>query len=119
MAESPRLICRSEDLADAGRGVRFEIEMKGRQIAAFVVRHHGRVVGYLNRCGHLPTELDWNAGDFFDSAGRDLLCATHGARYDAATGRCLGGPCDGVPLVPVRIEERDGKVYYAGRHEDG
>jgi nitrite reductase/ring-hydroxylating ferredoxin subunit len=66
--------------------VRFEVDYVGAQAPAFVVRFRGRVVAYLNRCGHMPMELDWREGVFFDSEGRDLLCSTHGAAYDAASG---------------------------------
>ena len=114
MAESPRLICASDALAEAGRGVRFEVEYFGQPAPAFAVRYGGRVHAYLNKCGHIPMELDWQEGVFFDYAGRDLLCSTHGATYDTQTGRCLGGPCNRTPLVKLRVEERDGNVYFVG-----
>ena len=114
MAEPPRLICASGALADAGRGVRFEVEYFGQPAPAFAVRYGGRVHAYLNKCGHIPMELDWQEGVFFDHAGRDLLCSTHGATYDTQTGRCLGGPCNRTPLVKLRVEERDGNVYFVG-----
>jgi nitrite reductase/ring-hydroxylating ferredoxin subunit len=47
-----------------------------------------------------------------------LLCSTHGATYDARSGRCLGGPCNGTPLVKLRVEERDGQVYFMGFQDD-
>jgi len=35
--------------------------------------------------------------------------------HDAAdTGKCLGGPCGGTPLVQLQVEERDGKVFFKG-----
>lgn len=114
MADHERLICASGALVDSGRGVRFEVEYFGEPAPAFAVRHGGRVRGYLNRCAHVAMELDWQEGVFFDSDGRDLLCSTHGATYDAQSGRCLGGPCNGSPLVKLRIEERDNMVYFTG-----
>jgi len=118
MADGARLICASGDLREAGAGVRFDVEYFGERAPAFVVRFQGRVHGYLNRCAHVATELDWRAGAFFDSAGRDLICSTHGAVYAADSGRCLGGPCGGAPLVPVRLEERDGQSYFMGVADD-
>ena len=118
MAEEPRLVCESGALADGGRGVRFEVEYFGERTPAFVVRKDGVVHGYLNRCGHVAMELDWQEGVFFDADARDLLCSTHGATYDAATGRCLGGPCNGTPLVKLRLEERNGLVYFIGFDDD-
>jgi nitrite reductase/ring-hydroxylating ferredoxin subunit len=114
MADDARLICAAADLREAGAGVRFEVEYFGEPAPAFAVRYKGRVHGYLNRCAHIATELDWRAGEFFDSQGRDLICSTHGAVYAADSGRCLGGPCGGAPLVPLRLEERGGQVYYLG-----
>lgn len=118
MADSKRLICPSSALRDAGRGVRFELEYFGEPAPAFVVRHSGVVHGYLNRCAHVAMELDWQEGVFFDADGRDLLCSTHGAVYDAASGRCLGGPCNRTPLVKLRIEECEGMVYFTGFTDD-
>ena len=118
MADEQRLICESAALVDAGRGVRFEVEYFGEQAPAFAVRHRGSVHGYLNRCAHVAMELDWQEGVFFDSDGRDLLCSTHGATYDAASGHCIGGPCNGTPLVKLLTEERDGMVYFTGFEDD-
>ena len=114
MADDERLICAAAELLDAGGAVRFEVEYFGEKTPAFVVRFERRVHAYLNRCGHLPMELDWREGEVFDLAGRDLICSTHGATYSAASGKCLGGPCGGTPLVSLQVEERDGKVYFKG-----
>ena len=118
MAESERLICPSGALAEAGRGVRFEVGYFGESAPAFAVRKGGRVHGYLNRCAHVAMQLDWQEGVFFDTGGRDLICSTHGAVYDASSGQCLGGPCNRSPLVKLCMEERDGMVYFTGFHDD-
>jgi nitrite reductase/ring-hydroxylating ferredoxin subunit len=118
MAAGERLICPSAALADAGRGVRFEVEYFGERAPAFAIRKGGEVHAYLNRCAHVAMELDWQEGVFFDSNGRDLLCSTHGAVYDAASGQCLGGPCNRSPLVKLLVEERDGCVYFTGFQDD-
>ena len=114
MADDERLICVSGALQDSGKAVRFEVEYFGARAPAFVVRFGGRVYGYLNRCGHLPMELDWREGEVFDLAGRDLICSTHGATYAPESGKCLGGPCGRTPLVSLRVAERDGQVYFKG-----
>ena len=94
--------------------MRFEVDFAGSTVPAFAVRYAGEVHGFLNRCSHVAMELDWQEGVFFDLTGHDLLCSTHGARYDPRSGRCLGGPCNGTPLVKLRIVERQGNVYFAG-----
>ena len=111
MAAAERLICAGADLVDSGDGVRFEIEIDGRAEPAFAVRYEGRVHAYLNRCAHMPMELDWKPGKFFDISGLLLICSTHGAVYEPDTGRCVGGPCYETGLVAVSVEERDGQVF--------
>lgn len=110
MARAERVICTSADLVEAGDGVRFEVTRYGAVEPAFAIRFGGKVHAYLNRCAHVPVELDWIPGKFFDGEGMVLLCSTHGAMYDPATGGCLGGPCGRGALRPLTIEERDGKV---------
>ncbi len=111
MAQTQRVICASAALTDGGPGVRFKTQFAGKEAAAFVIRYDGRVYGYLNSCAHIPVELDWMEGEFFDKAGLYLVCATHGATYEPATGHCIMGPCKGSNLVAAKVEERDGSVY--------
>jgi nitrite reductase/ring-hydroxylating ferredoxin subunit len=111
MAGNKHPICDADALTDGGRGVRFTVQRHGREEPAFAVRHDGVVRAFLNRCGHIPAELDWSEGEFFDLSGLYLLCATHGAMYLPDTGRCVGGPCAGRGLVPLVVEEADGKVF--------
>jgi len=111
MAQSPRLICASGELEEGGRGVRFEVERHGRQEPAFVVRYDGVARAYLNRCAHVPMELDWQPGVFFEPQGLYLMCATHGAIYDPATGLCTGGPCRGRSLAPLSVSETGGQIF--------
>lgn len=111
MVARERLICRSEDLLERGNGVRFEAAWMGGWEPAFAVRYRGRVHAYLNRCSHVPMELDWQEGRFFDSAGLYLICGTHGALYAPDSGACVGGRCNGKGLRPLEVSERDGCVY--------
>ena len=111
MAAGKRLICASDELADTGAGVRFDIVRQGEAVKAFVIRHHGRVHAYLNRCGHVPVELDWQEGHFFDHSGLYLVCSTHGALYSPENGRCIAGRCAGRGLAPVPVTEEEGGVY--------
>lgn len=111
MAESERLICASEAVAEGGVGFRFCVTRFGREEPAFAVRFHGRVYAYMNRCGHVPVELDWQHGEFFDTSKLYLICATHGALYSPESGHCLGGRCNGKGLEPVSVIERNGEIF--------
>lgn len=111
MAAPLRLICASAELLEGGSGVRFEYALDADIQPAFAVRYNGIVHAYLNRCAHISVELDFNAGEFFDESGLFLVCATHGAMYEAETGACAGGPCAGKGLYKLSVLERDGNVY--------
>lgn len=103
-------VCPSDALAERGDGVRFEVAHRGGSLPAFVLRIEDRPVAYLNQCAHVPVELDWNPGRFLDDTGTVIVCATHGAVYDAADGACVGGPCHGRGLQQVPCREADGWV---------
>ena len=105
-------LCASAELAERGRALVFDVLQYGEPVRAFALRFEGHVVAYLNRCLHVPVEMDWQPGVFLDSEQRFILCSTHGAAYEPADGRCVGGPCGRGRLTAVQVEERDGQVYW-------
>ena len=105
-------ICDSESLDEGGKGIRFPVTVDGDDLTAFVVRYGLEPRAYLNRCAHLPMELDWTEGEFFESSGLYLMCATHGALYEPDTGHCAGGPCRGGRLHAINVIERDKKIFW-------
>lgn len=105
------MICASASLANGGKGIRFDISTDSGTLSAFVIRHGGKVYGYLNRCAHIGIELDWQPGEFFDDSGLYLICATHGATYLPDSGKCIAGPCRGARLTQLEVSEQDGGVY--------
>ena len=111
-AVEPVLLCASEVLVERGDAVVFEVQQWRRKVGAFVMRFEGRVVAYLNQCAHVPTEMDWQEGKFLDRDRELIICSIHGATYDPLNGRCVGGPCMGGRLTPLRVEERDAQVYW-------
>ncbi len=104
------VICASADLQDGGKGIRFTVDWHGQPAPAFVIRHQGEPHAYLNQCGHVPVELDWQEGDFFDGDGVYLICATHGALYSPKDGHCVTGRCSGKGLTSLPVEERDNRI---------
>lgn len=113
-----RRICASAQLKERARGVRFRFGRGPETRPAFVVRYAGQARAFINECAHLAVELDWQPGDFFDTAHEALVCATHGARYHPASGVCLGGRCNGKGLRPLATEERDGWIFIAASAAD-
>ena len=105
-------ICDLESLDEGGKGIRFPVTVGGDDLTAFVVRYGQEPRAYLNRCAHLPMELDWTEGEFFESSGLYLMCATHGALYEPETGQCAGGPCRGGRLHAINVTERDKKIFW-------
>ncbi|WEF36026.1 Rieske 2Fe-2S domain-containing protein [Pseudoduganella chitinolytica] len=112
MVSDEILICAADAVVDGGMGVRFPVTAGGEDATAFVIRHGGKAYGYLNRCAHVPIELDWAPGEFFESSKMYLMCSTHGAVYIPSTGQCAGGPCRGGKLRPIGVTERDDRLYW-------
>lgn len=112
MADIEIPICPAQELFDGGKGFRFPVTAGGEDRTGFVVRYRGVPYAYLNRCAHVPVELDWNQGEFFDSEGHYIMCSTHGAMYVPETGRCAGGPCRGGRLRQISVFERDGQIFW-------
>ena len=108
----PRRLCGSAQLAERGNALIFEVLHFREPARAFAMRFDGQVVAYLNRCVHVPTEMDWQPGEFLDSAREFILCSIHGAAYDPRNGRCVAGPCGRGKLTLLHVEERDGEVYW-------
>ena len=105
-------LCDARALEEGGRAWVWEVQEYGRPLRAFALRFGGQVRAYLNRCVHVPTEMDWQPGEFFDTDKRWIICSLHGATYEPADGRCVGGPCARGRLKPVAVAERDGQVYW-------
>ncbi|MDR7375564.1 nitrite reductase/ring-hydroxylating ferredoxin subunit [Rhodoferax ferrireducens] len=127
MAESPLIfrevlpvqaipLCNAGDLHDGGDAVPFDVMYLGESCRAFAIRYNGQAYAYLNRCTHVPMELDYQPNRIFDDSGEWLLCATHGAAYRPDTGDCGGGPCRGG-LVKIALSEQDGVVHWHTRHQ--
>lgn len=103
----------AQAVVEGGDALRFDVAIGGRPATGIVIRHRGQLRAYLNRCAHVAMELDWLPGRVFDADGQSLVCATHGALYDPADGRCTGGPCAGRGgLRPIALVERGGQLYW-------
>ena len=89
----------------------FDVVYDGEMCRAFAIRYEGLPQAYLNRCSHVPVELDFQPNRIFDDSGQWLVCASHGAVYQPDTGQCAGGPCRGG-LVKIMLLERDSVIFW-------
>ena len=105
-------LCRADELAERGRALAFDVLLWRQPARAFALRFDGRVVAYINRCAHVPTEMDWQPGEFLDAERRNIVCSIHGATYAPESGRCVGGPCGRGRLIALEVSESDGQVYW-------
>lgn len=106
MTDSAEWRCSAADLPP-GHTAKFSLAVGGRAVDGLVVNHDGRYYAYVNRCAHVGTPLDLWPNEFLSEDGRALVCATHGAVYEPATGVCTAGPCVGDALEPLPLR-RDG-----------
>jgi nitrite reductase/ring-hydroxylating ferredoxin subunit len=68
------------------------------------------IIGYRNICPHMGIELDWEPARLLTRGGDFLRCTGHGALFEATTGLCTRGPCQGEALIPVSLHIQDGVV---------
>ena len=108
----PLPLCRSDDLLERGVAHVFDVLQWRQPARAFALRFDGQVVAYLNRCVHVPAEMDWQPGEFLDSDKRYIMCSIHGAIYEPRSGVLVAGPCRHGRLTRVEVSEIDGLVYW-------
>ncbi len=94
------------------RAVRFAPSVDGMRREALVLRDEsGEVRAFRNLCKHLPILIDAGSRRYLTPDGRELLCATHGARFRLTDGLCVHGPCKGASLDPVPVV-REGDALF-------
>lgn len=103
--ESPRLLCRLEDLAATGCR-EFRLGPGEWPLRGFVLNTPRGVRAYVNRCPHLDYPLNYLPDEFLTYNRKHIQCTMHGAVFEKDSGLCVGGPCLGRSLhaLPVCIE---------------
>jgi len=90
--------------------IKFAFDEDGVRKEGFVIRHGGDLYAYRNECRHIPMTMDWVENRFLSRDGCHVQCATHGARYEIATGLCVDGPPLGERLHPLPVEAVGGEI---------
>lgn len=102
-------LCRVEDIENPGaRG----FSLPGAEPAEiFVVRTGDAVNAYINSCPHIGTPLEFRPDQFLTRDRSEILCSTHGARFEISSGACIAGPCRGQSLQRVPVKVVDGWIW--------
>jgi len=103
-------------LPDEGKAVTFNFlqhfpskdQIAAHDYEGFIICHQGKLMAYRNSCPHAGSPMDWLPGQFFSEDGSQLVCHTHDARFDPATGDCLSGPCPhGLGVLPFQNQQAE------------
>lgn len=113
---SEHVICSLDDLTDPGSRS-FTIGADDWPLRGFVVRRGADVFAYVNRCPHAGHPLNLRMNQFLTPDGALILCNSHGALFEPATGVCVGGPCVGRELVSIPVRVNNGRVLLDGDPE--
>jgi len=81
----------------------------GEDVEAILVDTDEGVRAWRNYCQHL-THIPLDKGSGAPVRDGEVLCANHGAMFDADSGLCTHGPCEGATLEAVAVRVADGTV---------
>ncbi|WP_331236272.1 Rieske (2Fe-2S) protein [Natronorarus salvus] len=100
-----------EELPEHGTLV-FRVERDDEVREAILVVHEGGVDAWENYCQHF-THIKLDKGTGAPMRNGEIVCANHGAMFEADTGYCTFGPCEGAYLNRIGIEIDAGDVSLA------
>ena len=105
-------VAKAADVAP-GESLKFMMPIRKADEECFLINFGGKYYAYVNRCRHVPMAMDWVDNQFFAEEGRYLMCQTHNAYYQPATGECIAGPptACGKYLYSIPLEIEDGTIY--------
>jgi nitrite reductase/ring-hydroxylating ferredoxin subunit len=103
-----------------GESMKFLLPIRGADEECFLINFHGAFHAYVNRCRHVPMPMDWVDNQFFAEEGRYLMCQTHNAYYEPASGECIAGPASacGKFLYRVPLEIANDIIYARAPEEE-
>lgn len=95
------VLARLDEAPAEGVLVRTAPRADGTTRSVLVVRPAaGGVAVYDNVCPHLGAPLDGGSGQVLRKRDH-IFCRFHFATFEAATGECVWGPCQGKALTPA------------------
>lgn len=104
-----RVLCSLAELEETGsRG--FAVGEGDWPLRGFIVKTPQGVAAYVNYCPHAGHPLNFRPNRFLTPDGNLILCGSHGALFERATGLCVLGPCAGQSLTRIPIDVTNGYV---------
>ncbi|MEA1931329.1 MAG: Rieske 2Fe-2S domain-containing protein, partial [Euryarchaeota archaeon] len=83
----------------------------GDEVKEAILLHDDEgVVSWLNYCQHF-THIKLDKGSGAEMRDGEVICTNHGAYFEADSGRCTFGPCEGAFLNELAVGVDDGAVY--------
>lgn len=79
---------------------------------AILVRSDDGVTAWLNYCRHF-THVRLDTGSGGELRANEIVCTSHGAMFDSASGVCTYGPCEGATLESISVRIDDDAVSLA------
>ena len=98
------------DIPDPGT-VEFKVGEGDWPFRGMVVHWQSAVYAYANSCAHAGHPLNFQPDKFFNTDNTLLMCSSHGAVFEPATGLCVAGPCVGASLESLVCRVESGKVF--------
>lgn len=109
LPDGREFLCTIKDLDATGA---IGIERNSPPFEIVVVGSKQKLQGYVNSCPHMGTPLEMSPGKFLDETKTQLICSTHGARFNVNNGICTFGPCKGQALQTVKLHIFGENVYF-------
>ena len=98
-------VCELAELASPGA---HEFSHDGWSAWGFVVRSEAGISGFVNVCPHAGHPLNYRPHGFLTKDEGHIMCSSHGAMFDLASGDCVAGPCRGRALRRLEVRVQDG-----------
>jgi len=108
-------ICTHLELNESSFLIR-SICFKNQPTTAIIFAFEGVVYAYINHCMHMHKPLNCEQDAVFDETGKYLRCSMHGFIFDPKTGECQSPVCLGQRLKSLRLEDRNGLLYFTEKH---
>ena len=112
-----QIVCKLESIEDGG-AVEARVDRDNQpSLNLAVCRHGDQVFAWHNICPHQGRALNFAPNRFLFTPEGQLMCAAHGAVFEADTGLCVGGPCRGASLRGVAVAVQNGEVVLTNDDE--